>query len=552
MNAVANLLDRAIGTLFPAWGLSRLQARTATWSLEAFTGSMNGYDAGKLNRLTSSWNSQRINENAVPSGQISRLRASSVEMFRNNPHARKVIRQLEAKVIGPRGMTPQSQAMRDDGTPHVEFRKRAQELWAAVSTTIDNRGRPGKGGETLAGLQKTMLRTVVLLGEGLFMPRAIGATEAAKLELQVPLTVQLIDAERLDETLDGQNGNDRRVYRGIEIDRNQRRLAYHLWDYHPNDPVGFTGNSSRRYSAENIWHLFATDDIEQMRGTPWFAALLMQMRDTNDYQYNELKSAAVAACAVMGVRRATGQNGAIGLQDSGEITDADGNPLTKVQPGMIFNLGRDGEIQTFNPQRQGGSVSDFINHMVRVQAAGAPGIKSSSLTGDYRNSSFSSEKSADNDAWPELECVQEWFAAGFNQPLYEQLVIAGMLAGWFDGVISAEEFADNKAQLVRCHWQGPVSLSINETDAAKAQRMRIQNGTSSPQIECAKTGVNWRDILADIAEFKEAAEDADIAPDLIQQYLGIDQIDSTQPGATGENPLNDPLPNAKQTSKAAA
>ena len=37
------------------------------------------------------------------------------------------------------------------------------------------------------------------------------------------------------------------------------------------------------------------------------------------------------------------------------------------------------------------------------------------------------QRSADNDAWPELETVQDWFSCGFVQPVYEQVIRAAML-----------------------------------------------------------------------------------------------------------------------------
>src|SRR6185436_17716977 len=99
----------------------------------------------------------------------------------------------------------------------------------------------------------------------------------------------------------------------------------------------------------------------------------------------------------------------------------------------------------------------------------------------------SSERSADNDAWPELEEIQDWFACGFYQPIYEEVITAAVTAGLFDDVkgFSTADFAERKRDYLNTHWQGPVPRSINPKDDADAARQRVRNATSSPQIEAA-------------------------------------------------------------------
>ncbi len=145
-------------------------------------------------------------------------------------------------------------------------------------------------------------------------------------------------------------------------------------------------------------------------------------------------------------------------------------------------------ITGFDPSRPGANVEGFINHLLRGTANGMPGLKSSTVTGDYRQSSFSSERSADNDAWPEMESVQEWFCCSFCTAVYERVIEAGVLAGFFDGVITPEEFLDQKQDLLPVEWQCPVALSINPTDDVAADKDAIAGGFSSVQIACAKRG----------------------------------------------------------------
>ncbi len=162
-----------------------------------------------------------------------------------------------------------------------------------------------------------------------------------------------------------------------------------------------------------------------------------------------------------------------------------------------------------------------------------PGVKSSTLTGDYRNSSFSSERSADNDIWPEIESLQDLFALNFCQPIYEAVIKAAVLAGKFADVpsFSTTDFEARQREYLQCNWQGPVSRSINPSDDAEAARKRIQNGTSSPQRECQKLGVDHLEVLQEQAQHIEEAKGLGLPDDVWQQNLGIEQIDQPEPGA---------------------
>lgn len=522
---IGRTLDRIVGVFSPARGALRMQARAAMSNLEAFAStSQFGYDAGKLNRLTKHFNVTRANENAVPREQIQRLRWMSWDLYRNNPNARKIVNTLNAKVIGC-GPRPQSQATTVDGGPHADFRDRAQQIWTDFCCRADYRGKPGYGGQTLTDLMKVAFRGTILGGDTLARFRVY--PDWRKRELACPVQVQLIHAERLIEATDLELPGlpkTHRVFRGIEVNNDGIRKAYHLLKGNQADPqYELLAAETIRVPASEVSHLYVADDVDQLRGVPWFAPALMQMRDTNDYQFNELKASAIASCVVMGYTRSTGQT-QFGLTQPTEnaLTDADGNKLTAMQPGMILDLGQNGKIEGFNPSRPTTNAEAWIQHMQRTIAAAFPGVKSSTITGDYRNSSFSSERSADNDAWPELEGIQDWFYANFCQVIYERVITESVVAGLFDDIVRVEEFADRKADLLSVKWQGPVQRLINPTDEIKAARERIAAGISTPQIEAAALGHDWRSILKMLKEFKDYATDQEIPDDLIEQFLGLD------------------------------
>ncbi len=550
---IGEAIDKLICLFSPAAGLERMRLRASVQSFITSENSQGGYEAGKRNRLTKGRGGRQQNENAIPRSQVAQMRWSSWDLFRNNPHCRKICRSLNAKVIGT-CPHPQSQAVHSDGTPNVEFRDRAQALFTAFAVDCDYRGKPGFGGQNLGDLLKTGFRGVILGGEVLIQFRDTQRQKWARIpdpkNTLPPLKLQLIHAERFDETVNTWGEAKNPVFYGIELDENEHRVAYHILDKHPSDPLrNSTKFGSKRLDAKDIVHLFASDDIDQMRGTPWLSAALLKMRDTNDYESNELMAAAMSACVVMGYRRSSGQSKfGVSQPENWDLNDANGNPITGVSPGMFLDLGQTGELDMINPSRPNVNADAFIQHMLRSEAASVPGTKGSTLTLDYRNSSFSSERSADNDTWPEIEDVQDWFYTNACQPIYNRLITAGIQSGWFDGVLTAQEFAANQANYLAADWQGPVARSINPVQDAVAAKERISGGVSSPQRECRKIGVNCWDVLKEIAEFQQKAQDLGVSEDIANQILGIEQRDLGPDDATATTDKPKPKP-AKKPAK---
>ena len=544
-----NILDRAISVFSPRWAVNRLVARATLQQIEGLSGTKSGYEAGKYNINTRGRMRSEIKENAIPAEQMSRLVAQSWNLWRNNPYAKKIVRSLQSKVIG-RGMMPESLAQNDDGTPNTAFRARAKQLWAQIQSGFDSRGLPGRGGLTMSGLQRLALRSTILSGQVLTRLVPIDAAQQMQRDLPIGMVLQTIDAARLADSYAPPSGtlaDGHQLYRGIELDADGNRVAYWINKYQPGDTNPQYG-SAIRIPAYEIGHLFVEEDIDQICGTPWFAPAILPMRDSGDLQYNVLKASAMAACVVMGYRKPTGAT-RFGLNaasevdqnssDGTDLTDPDGNAITKIQPGMFVNLGKDGALEGFSPNQPNTNAEAFIQHILRSVSAALPGIKSSTVTGDYRNSSFSSERSSDNDTWPEIEEVQEWFASSYCQPIWEAVIKAAILNGYFDGVVTAEEFGANPGRFTDAKWQGPVSRSINPKDDAESAGARMQKGLTSLQMECAAGGTNWMEVMRQTAELYEFAKANEIPVEVVNNILGItsqDVIAQTLAKKPGQQP----------------
>lgn len=526
------LIDNTIGILSPRWAASRAAYRlrlrvTNTASgqhkaMEQMLGGRHagGYQAGKADRLKGRTIGSP-HENDVPRDQVARLRWRAWNLHRNNPQARKICRSLNAKTIG-RGLSPQPQATTADGKPFVDFRRRARQIWGEFVKESDFRGKPGSGGQNFASLCKTALRSAVLSGGALYRFHHLSEDEQKRLNLYLPLQVQLIHIDRIDEREHGGN-----KFYGVELDAQGRVAAYHI----TRGGTGPTAEQTTRVSVADLKHLFVEEDIDQILGASWFGAALLTADDRRNYEYSELIAAEMASCFVGSYKRSRGQTGSIGLPNPDanyDITDAQGNKIERLQAGMFIDEGIDGEFKLHSPNRPNAGSPEFLSHLVRSEAVSMPGTKSSTVTGDYRNSSFSSERSADNDVWPEIEDIQDWFAVGFCQPIYDEAIATAVLQRRFDDIkgFSVADFNERKREYLNANWQGPVPRSINPKDDADAAQQRVKNANSSPQREAAQIGRDWREILQEIHEFIDYAEELDLPEDIWQQALGIEQKDA--------------------------
>jgi lambda family phage portal protein len=526
---IGEIIDRVIGVFSPSWALDRIEKRATMSQLQALTSPKGGYFPALGSKAKYPRSLGSHSENAIDQSQFPELSNAAWEKYRTDPHFRKIVRSLCSKVIGP-GMMPNSQARKPDGDPYEEFRSRAKQLWEDCQGAIDYRGKPGQGGETLAGLQHLAFKTIMLSGEELYLLHPINGAEQQARSLPVPITIQLIDPQRLADDLSGTRIEDGHIfYRGIELDSDRRRYRYWLKEYQANSSnINELDTIAEPYSAGRMYHVFLKEDEEQLRGTTWFAAALMPSRHGSDLRYNFVKSSAMQACVVLSYTLATGKS-KLGRQarPNEDLTDDDGNTINYFSPGMCINKGKDGKVDMHSPNINIGGYEGLIASIARDEAAAVPGTKSSTITGDYRNSSFSSERSADNDNWPEIEVLQGWFSAHWCQPIYEAIVIAGVQDGYFDEVegFSTELFNSNRAAFLRCTWQGPVARSINPVDDVQAAALRIKSGISTPQIEAQKLGLRVEDIIHQIREFQTMCEDAELPEVYVNNVLGLDTTD---------------------------
>ncbi|HRO62040.1 MAG TPA: phage portal protein, partial [Burkholderiaceae bacterium] len=205
--------------------------------------------------------------------------------------------------------------------------------------------------------------------------------------LPVPLQLQVLEADHLDSGRTEELRDGGFILQGIEFDALGRRRAYWLYPTHPGDGRGAL--VSHRVPAERVLHLFERLRPGQVRGVPWFAPVMLKLRDLDAYDEAELVRKKIEACFVAFVT--TGDDRAT----LGDLKAADdggpGQPRNeKLAPGLIKYLKPDESVEFGNPTPTA-SGGEFTRRQLHAIAAGCR-MTYAQLTGDYSQSNFSSSR----------------------------------------------------------------------------------------------------------------------------------------------------------------
>jgi lambda family phage portal protein len=358
-----NILDRAISYVSPARGAARLAHRKRAAMLEtAFDGASGSHRNANRRYLPG-------DANSALRTAAKRLRYSARHMDRNHPLAHRGISVLAANLIGG-GIIPAVAGVKG------ARRDRLQEVVNAHCDTpkIDVAGR-----QNLYGLQSTAVKAAVRDGESLMVRRRAKAKEG----LPLPFQISVLECDYFDERVHGRLPNGNVGIEGVEVNAAGAVVAYHLYDHHPGDMTVFSTNTSTRYPAEDVVHLYRIDRPGQAHGVSWLAPVIVRLGDFEDTKDAYILRQKIAACFAAFVTRGAG---------AGDPQDVDatraGNRLETVEPGMIEYLD-DGDKVEFGAPPVVGDLAVFFQVNGRDIAAGL-GITYEALTGDLSGVNFSS------------------------------------------------------------------------------------------------------------------------------------------------------------------
>lgn len=223
------------------------------------------YYGATTNNLFSSWNVAPQTADQVIKKDLRVLRERARQLHRDNAIINKYFSLLKQNVIGKKGFNLQNKAQDANGTLDTIANSQIEQSWLDWAKVCDVKGKL-----TLKEMLENIIVSVARDGEVLVrvvynFPNNFG------------FALQLIEADYLDEQF---NDAKKNIKMGIEYDKWEKPIAYHIFTSHPSDYEN--QNRKRiRVKASEIHHLFRQDRPSQTRGVTWLNSVMttLQMYD---------------------------------------------------------------------------------------------------------------------------------------------------------------------------------------------------------------------------------------------------------------------------------
>lgn len=440
------------------------------------------FEGASTGRRMSTWGTSTAGPNATLFSSLSRLRSRSRELIRNNPLVDGGVDDYVANAIGS-GISPRWQL--DDPV----LKKEIHELWDAFVLSADYY-------ETLSfyGLQSLIFHGLIDAGE--ILSRKVYRSASAG--LPVPLQLQLIEADHLDETYNSIAPNGNEIRMGIEIDKSARRTAYWLWSEHPGEAfITARGIGERlRIPAGEISHIFRPKRAGQMRGRPWLASIIVKLHELDQYDDAEIVRKKTAAMFGGFIKETPAGMDPSEILGGSAGHDSSGLDIVSLEPGTFPVLPPGMDVTFSTPVDVGGSYDVWMKHQLRQVARGM-GITYEQLTSDLSGVNYSSIRAGLLEFRRRVQQLQfEILIFQFCRPV----AVAFMDAAFLSGALSFRDYFRNRSRYLKITWRPDGWPWVDPVKDQLAEQMAVRNGFKSRAQVVAERGGDVETVDREIAE----------------------------------------------------
>lgn len=467
-----NFLDNLISFISPEAG-----ARRQAWrqNLEE----MKSYDAGNFGRLNAGWCA--YNQSAEQTDRYNRetVRARARDLERNSDMANSIVGAYKRNVIGL-GWTLQA---------HTGSEKLNEEIETAWRKWCNRKNCDITGTQSLMQMGRMAIERKKVDG-GILFKKCYTRGGI------VPLKLQALEVDELDNTVMAPHNKGNRVIGGIEYNSYNRPVGYWIRQY---DIDGFSQADPVYVPEKNMIFLFSKRRPSQIREMSDLAPTISRIRDANEFMTAVSVKERIAACLSVFIKKTipTTGIGRGGFIDANSRVSYDGKTIS---PGMIKELNAGDEIQVVNPTGQATDAAQYIKLQQRLIGAGQ-GLSYEATSRDMSQSNYSSARQGIiEDEQTYIEDT-ELFREVFLDEVYESFVVSGVLSGLFD----IPDFWDpeKREQYLTHEWVAAPKRWIDPLKETNAMRVALQTGQKTFQQACAENGQDWKKVIEAMAEARE-------------------------------------------------
>lgn len=461
-----------------------------------------GYQGAKRDRMTDDWRPRQLSPSSIHRMDAADLRNRSRDLVGNNPRAKSVVDAYVANVIEC-GIDPKprlEEGVRDQWS-------HAWNHWTGASGLANEADITGQ--QPFNELTALWLEEIIVSGGCLVHYRVMRPSRNRR----IPLALNLIPEEQFvddqDDFIQFQNKKKSKnpVVRGVEIEESTgRAVAYWirqavLTSDYQDEPV--------RIPADQCHYSFFRKRVGQYRGVSLLHAAVMMLWKLGYYTDNELQASAIRSCyaAVISQTPEDMQDGA-DFNDGdpdGPIVDQYGNPLEKLQPGIIARLTAPGKITGVGPNVPTSDSIGWVNFIERSIAIGA-NLSYEEIARDYSRGNFSSTRASANADRKRFRPMQKFVVNNLCAPTYRRFAQWASMRG-IEGFPTMDAFSANMDEWLSVEWRTPGWASVNPWDDARAADLEIRNGMNTRENYVGARGKDWEDVLHQLGRENQTAED---------------------------------------------
>ncbi len=469
-----------------------MRARAASWVAGRAMQAQHG--GASFSRLFWDWATSIVSANQEIRYDLSTLRSRARQLVRDNAHMAGFVLAVEDNLIGADGILLQAKVANAAGKLNKTTNFAIEESWKEwgfpENASID-------GHDSWVDLQRITVRNLAVDGE-VFARLRPGANNDFR------FAVQLIDPDLLDENFNRpRTSTQNEIIMGVEVDEDGKPLFFHFWPVHPSEFLNRSGKRERiPVPADEIIHLFVRLRPGQRRGVTWFAPILTDVKMLAGYEEAELVAARFHAAKMAAITIPDPEKAAVTNVNTKKPGDSNANVM-KVAPGGVWRLQPGEALETFDPTHPNQAFKDFVSTILRGIAR-ALGVSYLTLTGDLTAANYSSMRAGlhpERDRW---RLLQRWLSVHFHRRVYN---------GWLPQALLTQKLETDRriaSELRSVEWHPRGWKWVDPQNDLEAAKLEIQLGLNSRQRLCAERGVDFEDVIDELANEQEYADEADV------------------------------------------
>jgi lambda family phage portal protein len=419
------------------------------------------YAGANTGRLFADFVTSSTSADAEIKDNIRLLRDRARELARNDSHIARYLNLMISNVIGKSGIRISAKVRLEDQVNSGKLDIQANQLIESAWREWSKMGNCTANGRlSFLDCQKIAIESLARDGEVLIRKLKVPGSKFG-------FQIQFLEADHLDEDLNEvYKGTGNEIKMGVEVDKYDKPVAYHIYKHHPYDKTYMNENEHIRVPAEEIIHLYMPTRPEQTRGVTSIATVMANIKQLSAYLEAEIVSARIAS-SKMGFFTSLDGDGYVG--DS-EYEDTY-NPVSTAAPGQFEQLPAGMSFQSFDPQHPTSAFDSFTSNVLRSIASGL-NISYHALSNDLTAVNYSSIRQGALEDRSVYQIWQQFLIQHMIEPIFSEWIEMAISSGYLTLPIEkVDKFVQSISYIPRNFaWIDPLK-------EMQANVVGLQNGT---------------------------------------------------------------------------